>query len=217
MIKVTEILRKVLKKYPFYAEAIGYGIVNYSALARILKKEIQHERMEIVSNEAIAIAIKRSAEEQKWRAKLDKSVQPVNSITIRPNISVISFEKSPRINTIHKKMLRYGEKLPSSFLQYDYGMGDVNFVINGELTPDLLRLAKDEKLLVRFDSCSLITINMPYKSLDYPGVCARFFRTFAWEQINLITFFHTYGELSFVVEEKDAQKTYELASALAKI
>jgi aspartokinase len=217
VIKVTEILRKVLKKYPLYAEALGHGIVNYSALTRILKKEIQHERMEVVSNEAIAIALKRSAEEQKWRVTLDKSVQPVNSITIRPHISVVSFEKSPRINAIHKKMLQYAERRPSSFLQFDYGMGDVNFVINEELTPDLIHLAKEEKLLVRFDHCSLITINMPYKSLDYPGVCARFFRSFAWEQINLITFFHTYGELSFVVEEKDAKKTYEIASTLAKI
>jgi aspartokinase len=213
---VTAILRKTLQKYPFYAEALGRGIVNYSALARILKDEIQNQRMETVSDEAIAIALKRASQEQKKKLSSDQSIQPVLGLTIRSGLSVFSFEKSPQLTRSYQKLLKYTEKLDNPFLHYDQGMRDVNFIVSTEIVPTLKRLTINEKLFKTYHECSIITVTMSHKSLDYPGVCERFFRALAWEQINLISFFHTHGEVSFVVEKKDSNKAYELINSLAE-
>lgn len=216
MVTVTAILRKILKKYPYYAEALGRGIVNYSALARLLKEEVQGERMESVSEEAIAIALKRLSVDQKKHLESDQSIQPVLGLTNRSGLSVFSFQKSPKLTKCYQELLKYTEKLDNPFLHYDQGTRDVNLIVSQDVVAKLKALTRGEKLFKTYSDCSIVTVTMTHKSLDYPGVCERFFRVLAWEKINLISFFHTHGEVSFVVEKKDASKTYEVISALAE-
>lgn len=214
MITVAAILRKILKKYPHYAEALGRGIVNYSALTRILKDEIQNERMESVSEEAIAIALKRLSVDQKKHLDADQSLQPVLGLTIRAGLSVFSFQKSPGLIKSYQEMLKSIDKLDNPFLHYDQGTRDVNFIVSQEVVTKLKAVTVGEKLFKSYHDCSIITVTLTHKSLDYPGVCERFFRSLAWERVNLISFFHTHGEVSFVVEKKDAKRTYEIINAM---
>jgi hypothetical protein len=45
MIAIPEVVEKVIKTSPFLEESIFQGIVNYSALARIMKPQIEEETM----------------------------------------------------------------------------------------------------------------------------------------------------------------------------
>jgi aspartokinase len=206
---ISQITRQLINKRPIYAEALGHGIVNYSSMARLIKKEVEAIKGERVSEEAIAISLKRLHPEMAQKISADQSKQPVQGVTLRQDIVVLSYAQSPTIAKRHQELLKVVSKVDNPFFHFDQGVRDVNLIVSKDILPDLKQLMKDEEELVEFPNCACVSIIQPHSSLDHPGVCARYFRALAWNGVNLITFFHTYAELSFVVEDFDVIKTHE--------
>lgn len=210
MFTISQITKKMVDAHPIYAEALGHGIVNYSALARLIRKEVEAQKGEVVSEEAIAISLKRIAPIMRVKVEQDQSKQPVHGVNMRQNIAVISYAQSPSIPQHYQELLAYVEGVDNPFLHFDQGMRDVNFIVSEDIKSTLKALMKGEKELVEFPSCASVSIVQPHVSLDYPGVCARYFRALAWNGVNLITFFHTYAELTFVVEQFDIARAHQV-------
>jgi len=207
---ISQITRQLINKKPIYAEALGHGIVNYSSMARLIRKEVEAIKGELVSEEAIAISLKRLSKEMADRISSDQSKQPVQGINLRQEIAVISYAQSPTISKKHQELLKLISKVDNPFFHFDQGVKDVNFIVSQDILPQLKKLMKNEKELVEFPNCAYVSIIQPHSSLDYPGVCARYFRALAWNEVNLITFFHTYAELTFVVEDFDLATAHEV-------
>lgn len=204
MKKIAHVVRNILEKNPLFSKALGEEIVNFNALARKIQKEVEGEKLEKISVDSIAVALKRLVVEMKARIKTDQSIQPIQGINIRNNIRVVSYEKSTKILTQFQDLLEILEGTDNAFIHFDQGMRDASFIISEELYSPLKKLTKNELPIAEFADCALVSITLPHSSLDHPGVCSRFFELLAWHNINLISFFHTYAELTFVVHGKDA-------------
>lgn len=204
MKKIIHAVRNILEKHPLFSKALGEEIVNFNALARKIQQEVEGEKLEKISVDSIAVALKRLVVELKAHMKTDKSIQPIQGINIRNNIRVVSYERSTKILTQFQDLLEILEGMDNAFIHFDQGMRDASFIISEELYSPLKRLIKKESPIAEFADCALVSVILPHSSLDHPGVCSRFFELLAWHNINLISFFHTYAELTFVVNEKDA-------------
>ncbi len=204
MKKIIHVVRDILEKRPLFARALGEGIVNFNALARKIQVHVEGEKLEKISVDSIAVALKRLAVELEAQVKNDQSVQPIQGINIRSNIYVVSYERSTEVLAQFQELLGVLEGTDNAFMHLDQGMRDVSFILSEELYPSLKKLMKNKSPISEFADCALVSITLPRSSLDHPGVCSRFFDLLAWHNINLISFFHTYAELTFVVKEEDA-------------
>ena len=193
-----------MEKHPLFSKALGEEIVNFNALARKIQQEVEGEKLEKISVDSIAVALKRLVVELKAHMKTDQSIQPIQGINIRNNIRVVSYERSTKVLTQFQNLFKILDGTDNSFMHLDQGMRDVSFIISEELYSPLKRLIKNESPIAEFADCALVSITLPHSSLDHPGVCSRFFELLAWHNINLISFFHTYAELTFVVKGRDA-------------
>lgn len=93
MITISQALREKVEKSPILSEAMTQGILNYSALARMLRKELQAELYKPVSEGAIVMALKRLASQIDSKVHLLKVFKKMPDMLIRSNLMEITILK----------------------------------------------------------------------------------------------------------------------------
>jgi aspartokinase len=216
VITITDLVEREVAKNPLYGEAMAEGIVNYSALSRKLKNDIENARMEPVTEGAINMALKRHAEELSAMRPNVEFVHKVRNITVRSDLAEMAFRNSPNLSRIHQKLLKKAEEFDQPFSYYSEGHAETTFVIADVLFPHLKILAQEEVCIGEFTNLSSISVRLPDETVQIPGVYYPFIKAFAWERINFIEIISHFTELNFVVEEKDVERAFAAIKRLSR-
>lgn len=207
MQKISTVVESIIKKEPIYLESLSLKIVNYRSLAREIQPKVEQIRLLNTSIESISISLIRL--EKQLSTKPKAVIPPVLGISFLRNIEVITYHKSAKGIQNYQKILNYSE-VKNSFLHFEQSSRDTSYIFSSELRQKIESVNKNETINGHFKKCAIVTIQMHRKSLNYPGACERYFRILAFKNINLITFFHTFAELSFVIKEKDLKKAAQV-------
>jgi len=211
---LAEIVRNEISILPHIKTALSEGVVNYSALARKIMPAITQKIGKKVNEESVIVAIKRFADE------LDVSVKEPSHIEMFAESEVMMQDNM--CYTHFKKTEKVIEKVDRLFSEEDWKMGEMRVLIQGAdqvmiitketRVKDLLVELKGE-ILNSMSNNSLITFRMPYESFSSYGVLAEITSLLARKGIS-IELLSSPPDIHFLVNEKDAERTYSTLKQL---
>ncbi len=205
MVTISHVVKKLVDERIFLQEAINQGIVSNSLLASKLKKEIEKEMGETVSNSSIIMALRR------YKEKLEKtsnktSFEYFTEIDMKTNITYIIVRSVPSIKNKLLKIydlvnFREGDIL--NIIQGNYLNG---IITNQRYKDKILNLFESENILYTLENLVSFSLLNRETYLYNPGFFYNIFRILAWDNINLLTVLDTPRDFIILVEQKDAAK-----------
>ncbi len=194
---ISDIVRVYLKNKPYTLEALDRDIVNYSALARIIQKDLQ-----IKNYHAIKATLRRYAEElRKNDMSIEKhatSILKYSRITIQSGISVVISTSDVDVDNSSKiKLSEY----------YVYLVSDET---------ELKQLKKSRGTIKVQENASAIIIHSEERLEALPGFVAFIASLLAEQNINIIEFVSCYTETLLVVSRMDSLKSHELLMGITE-
>lgn len=193
----ANLVRVYLKNKPYMIEALESGIVNLSALSRLVQKDLKLD-----DYFAVKAAVRRYYQHlEKVKEGIEEralSVLKGNKITILDGISILISGKDIEIENDAKiKIGRY----------YLY------LVESGALRRSKV---KSSDLIKKYENCSAIVIHSEENVESVSGVMAFVTSLFAEYNINIIELISCYTENILVIRREDTLKGYELLSEVVK-
>ncbi len=186
---ISDIVRVYLKNKPYTLEALEAGIVNFSALARVVQKDLR-----IRNYHAIKAALRRYAIElRKESAGIERhalSILKASTVTIESGIGVAVSMRDVDIRKGSK--LRIGD-------YYVYLVRDRREF--GKVKTGAIKL---------HENASAIAIHSEERLESSPGFVAFVASLLAEQSINIAEFVSCYTETLIVVNRSDAIKSHEL-------
>lgn len=196
MEKLSEIAWLYVKGRPMLVEGLGYGVINHSALARMVCRELGVSRGR---TNAVKAALIRIAERlRKKELAVEKGIFSVlegSSISIQTKIAVVVSRRELGLRAIsHAKS--------GDYITY--------MVERGELG----KIKREKGIRLVHDDLNLITIKSREELEETPGVIAFILSALAHEGINVVEFISCYTDTIIAIRESDTAKAYELLSSI---
>lgn len=192
MEKLSELVWLYVKGRPSLREGLKYGIINHSALARLILDdlEIPKKKFNAVKVALIRIARKLAEKEIGGEGKV-LDVLKGSSISIQTKVAAVVSRKELGIKAItHAKS------------------GDcITYIVEGG---ELDKVRKERGIKLITENLNLVTIKSKEEIEETPGVIAFILNALAHEGINVVEFISCYTDTILAVRERDTARTYEL-------
>ncbi|MCP4646222.1 MAG: ACT domain-containing protein [bacterium] len=198
MEKLSELVWLYVKGRPSLREGLKYGIINHSALARIILSELDlpEERFDAVKVALIRTSKKLAEKEIGGEEKI-LDVLRGSSVSIQTKVAAVVSRKELDVKAItHARS------------------GDYTTYIIEESELGKVRKERGIKLLT--ENLNLVTIKSKEEIEDTPGVIAFVLNALAHEGINVVEFISCYTDTILAIRERDTSRTYELLSSILK-
>lgn len=185
---IAQKVREVLMKRPFIINALTQNIVNYSALGRMIQKEIGVKNLE-----AVKAAIRRERKSiMKQRGFQEKKV--------------LKLLKNTKVNLQDKIAVVISEKEI-----------DIPYIVTADITKHHVYVVDQTKLeieeegdvTINKDLVALI-LTSPESLEDVPGVIAFISQLLASQNINIKEFISCYTDTIIVLDHQDALNAFSL-------
>ncbi|MEM5871575.1 MAG: ACT domain-containing protein [Candidatus Aenigmatarchaeota archaeon] len=192
---VSEKVWLYIKKKPYLQEALSSGIVNYSASARLIGKDIGIKNYEAIKMALIRLGRKMGKERKSMEEKVLYILRK-SKLELRDKISVIISYKKLNIPAIAKAKSKSG---------YTY-------IVNSEVIENIRK-----KYLIKIQKdLAMLTITSPEGVEETPGVISYLLAALANEGINVVEFVSCYKDTLLILKNTDATKAYEILSERMK-
>lgn len=209
---ISDAIDEILEEMHFLRMAFQHDLINYSALARLIKPlVIERIGTDDVSLDAIIMGIRRNAD----RFSKEK-VNPLKYISecqvdIRSGMVWVNFK---RTEEFFRKIVELEKSI-------DYVAGEKMYIIQrtdeisvismARFLPALKALAKDDESLIIDcrENLALATIQVPKGMVYEYGLLGFFARQFEYLGVSIFSVFSSFTKLSFLFEENDAPSMYE--------
>jgi len=191
--------RDVVSRYPFILDGLREGVVNYRAVARRVKPEVEESVGGDADIEAVTTAVRRYGEE------LQEGIEEhevVRSVLADSRVSL-------RGNVVSVTATEFGD-LPEldGFVHLVRGR-DYTTVVADDDETEAVADAVEGDVVERAGDLTCITVESPDEIVDVPGVLTRMVSRFSSEEINIVDITSCYTETIIVVEKRDAVKALE--------
>jgi len=200
---ITQATRRVLRKYPNIAEYLGYGVVNYRALARLIQPEVERLLGGRVKLQSIVTALRRSGGEPVQDSA--RRIIAESEVSLRYDLGLVTAALS---KDTPEKVLKVHRLLRGSPYVLLQGLENLTIVTKQEHIPELERLFGAELTESR-RSLAGIFVRSPPEIASTSGVLARLSGLLAAEGINVVEMMSSHDETLFLVEERDCLRGVE--------
>lgn len=204
--QTADLVRIELETDFFIMDYLKEDLINVAGLARKMLPKIKQKNRK-ASIESISIAIKRHVKESKKESLTSrlKKVVSNSQLSIRDNIIHITMERNEtnmkKINEISKKISWDKDEI----CLINQGSGEITVIADqknhklfeGEIKKNLALLTVKE------------SIN-EVKGIDVPGLYSYFISQLSKNTVNILEIVSTSSQVSFLIEEKDLTKSYEI-------
>lgn len=199
----TEITEKYISEHRSIKECLKKGIINYSALSRMILEDLTLSKE--ISNEAVLVASRRFKEKIKSAPFEDKIIElfKKSNVEIKNNVVVFTLEKN-----IYPDALIDIEKAIKK-------NSDLFFAIEGTKTITLIFQKKNKEMILKKfknnivdknENLSLITITSE-GIWQMPGAVNYISGLFFENEINIEEFMSCYDDTLILIRSDDVEKT----------
>lgn len=216
MLTIADSIRATLQKSPYLAEAVSEGIINYSALARKLRPQLEEEHLKKFTEGAIVMALKRLRSTTPPKRSRTHVAATVRNITVRSNLVEYAFQNSRRLLKVQEKLLALAEKEEDAIVNFARGVFETAIIVSAPLEKRLQEATKEEACLKRFHRLSSISIRFHPDTAHIPGIYYPFFQTLAWHGINFIEIVSGFSELTYIFEDKEVDQAFAVIKSLTE-
>jgi aspartokinase len=215
MITIPEAVESIVKKSLFLEEALFRGIVNLSALARLVKPDVERELMKEAQESAITIALIRLSKKIKQiKERLLGKFKNVPDIIVRSNLVEVTYSNSSSVFVSRKKLLDQLGGKQAYFLTFTQGINETTIIASRELKDKIKSLFTEEDALSWIDDLSSITVLLPPDTAMIPGIYSYILKALSWEGINIVEVVSTLSELTIVLKDLDIDRAFSIIKRL---
>ncbi len=218
--KVAEKVREYVFTHPFVRECLKEGIVNYSALARQILRELRRLNTH-ASEGSVKMALIRIRDELlRTSEEIATKVREViasSVISLQTDLAVIEVRRYVAIPNLGKIAEIVGR---SRFFHVIYGEVSFSLIVPHEVVDELLEVVGKENVIRIVCDQTAIIIVSPDDVVETPGVLAYISSALASHGINVTHATSCFRETVIVCDREEATKAYaileELISAARK-
>jgi aspartokinase len=193
---VSENVRLFVKGKPYLQEALERGVVNYSALARVIDGEMGNRNFDAIKAALMRLGRKFAHNRKNAEQKLLKVIR-TSRLEMRDKIAVIISSTKLDVPTIASAKSASG---------YTH--------IVEEWSVDGVR---NRNILKAQTGLSMITIVSGESLEETPGVIAYLLAALAAENINVVEFMSCYKDTLLVLKDADIMKAYQILYERLKV
>lgn len=215
---VASSVEDIIIAKPFIEQALSEQIINYSALANYLQKEVSKRLKKDVKTGAIMMALRRynAPLNTETSLKLRQVFGNLGDITLRSNLSDFTFKNSKALITCNTKVLDTVNTKEHIFYAFTRGIYESNLVISSSENKHVLKHFKDEEQIGLQEQLSAITIALPRGNSKVVGLYYHIFKQLAWEGVTLYEVISTTNEFTVLVEDAYVDKAFSIIKNLSK-
>jgi hypothetical protein len=212
MVTIPSAVEEVVKKKPFLESALVNGLINLSALARMIKPEIEKRVGKEVNDSAVIMALNRLVPRLELMAsmKFNRVLKNVGDIIVRSNLADFAFENSATLHERQAELLERVSSLKDVFCTFSQGINETTIVVSTSIVPVVNEIFKDETCVAQTGNLSSITIKLPTENSVCPGVYYYIFKELAWDNINIAEVISTTNEFTVVVSDEDIHRAFSI-------
>lgn len=210
MITVSNAVSQIIKDKPLIEEALSQGIINLSALARLILSEVRRLTYKDVKEGAVLMALKRQPKTIKSASLVKSVLGKSGNLMVRSNLSEFTVSNVDFSVEKHQKIIKEIEKTRKYFLTITQGTFESTVIVASDLKKTVETILGRDKIIFKLDGLCSITINLPGKTVSTPGVYYSILKVLAWEGINIVEVVSTFSEFIIILEEKEVSRAFAL-------
>jgi len=210
MITIPEVVESIIKQSPLLSEGLSQGLINTSALARKIKKEVENRSRKLVTEGAIIMAIQRLSSQLASSAPSFASFQNTPDMIVRSNLFEYTVKNSPTLIAKQKILLDEISHENKYFVTITNGVFETTIIASSALRERIKEIFKKEEKFGEIPALSSITIRLTPEIVNTPGSYVQILKFLAWEGINIIEVVSTYLELTIILSEQDIDRAFSI-------
>jgi hypothetical protein len=212
---VPEIVAAIVRKTPFLEEGLSLGVLNHSALARLIRADVGREAMKPIQAGAVIVALNRLAGTIRKKSRPSRRVfRNAPDLIVRLHLVEITYGNSPGLPLRQKTLIEKAGGRSPYFLTFTRGINETTIIASQELEPRILAVCKGERLVDRMASLASVTVMLPPGTALIPGVYSYILKALAWEGLNVVEVVSTLNEFTIVLEERVIDAAFALIKRL---
>jgi len=212
---IAEALSGIVRRSPYLEEALGLGLLNHSALARHLKKDVEREVMKKVKDGALIVALNRLAQTFRARDGRPRGLfRKAPDLIVRLNLFEVTYTNSDSLAQRQRKLLESLSPRTPFFATFTRGINETTTVASRELRERVISAFKGEKLISQIGGLASVTVMLPKGTALIPGVYSYILKALAWEGINVVEVVSTLNEFTIILEDKKIDSAFGVIKRL---
>lgn len=210
MITIPELVKEKIEESPFLEELLAKGVINYSALARTIKPELEEKLLKSIKEGSIIMALRRMVKKYEKNLNLKNIFSKSPDMIIRSNLVEFTFTNSDLMLNKYRNLLKNIEVDRQYFFAITQGVFETGIIISQELEEKIKEIFEGEKIIHHLTNLSAITIKLPKENVTTSGVYYFILKALALNNINIIELVSTYQEITLVLETKEIDKAFSI-------
>lgn len=210
-VKLAEAVKRAAEAYPYLIAPMEAGLVNYSALARKIKPQLDKQLGQNLSVEAIAMALHRNVQPVSLKAR----DQPDAVLDVVAGCKVHLLPDMVALHYPYNRKLQERLHQVKAQIEHDGGnlynverTNEISLVTQKQFQPQMQKAAEKIHPLDEYPDVALLTIQYPPRGMTQPGLLNYLVQSLTSANINLLGVFNSYSKISFILSEKDAPGAY---------
>jgi len=204
MITVPTATKTIIQRSRYLSEALSKNLINYSALARYIKPELQTILGKKISDASVLMAIQRISKDFKPNYSSENIFHGPPALTIHSNLFLVTYLGNP-INLT---------KNAGDFILLTHGISENTLAADTKLQKRIKKTLDKKLIKKQLAKLAAITIELPKKATESPSVYYFFLKSLAWEGINVVEIFATSEELTLIITDEDLKNTLGIIQSL---
>jgi len=210
MESVSSRVKYLLENKPFLLDALSRGILSFGNLATEFKPDIEKSLGKTIKETAIVMALRRYGEEVRERRDTVVSEPISGEILMKTNICDFNILKSTNLLSRLKNLYEMVNIERGDFLNIIVGNNEISISVSEKYYRKIELFLQGETLFNQSRGLVSLTVIFNGDFLHTPGIVSQIMHRFAWENINIFEIVSTMTELTFVIENKNSIKGYEV-------
>ena len=208
---ITEAVREIVSSDLSFQDSLQRDYCNISALARIIKPQIDQMLSRDTSIESIVTALKRSRYDYDVPQKPIASILAASNITVNTDVAKVSAKKSKKtIEKVAKAMVQG----VGNFISISESIMSITLVFEDLLLQDIKVMFAYDDILEIEDSLAAIIVHSPEDIIKTPGCAIAFYNQLARRHINIEDTVSCYTDTIVLVKMEQVGKAFNALTDL---
>ncbi|MEM0475509.1 MAG: hypothetical protein QW343_01820 [Candidatus Norongarragalinales archaeon] len=221
VLSVSDVVADVLKTMHYLKPAMKLGVVNYSALARVIRPIVEEKIGDDVELETIIMAIRRNASVfTREPAPTVFDVLKDSKVELCTGVAYVKVKRKPGV---YEQLVDLAKTVNAEEMENVYVIqrtDEISIVLpehaftKVELLP---AIKKDRSIIIaKRSGLALITVTEPPIAPDVPGVYAMLTSLLSDSGISTLTMLGSFSRVSFLLKDEDAPTAYDKINKLIR-
>ena len=214
---IASAVENYIKKKPFLQTSLSQGIINLTALARIIQEDIQRNHFaREVKTGAIVMALKRLAVDMEFRDthRFVKILKNIDNPIVRTELTDYTFSASQTLMNCQAELLQLLQENAGAYYAWTKGGEETSLIVSSDIENLVEKVFKNEQCLHKFTNLTAISVRLPMEDTMVSGIYYFIFQRLAWEGVRLNEVISTTNEFTFIIPEEQEKVAFNVIKNL---